>query len=74
MSLCALTSLGCQVSLLEWTDDLEVFLLKGYGSSINYHMGIPLLKDTLQSIEQAIVAKEGIILFRKLKIAGLLIE
>lgn len=47
-----------EVSLLEWTDDLEVFLLKGYGNSINYHMGIPLLKDTLQLMEQAIMAKE----------------
>lgn len=47
-----------EVSLLEWTDDLEVFLLKGYGNSINYHMGIPLLKDIIHSIEQAIVARE----------------
>lgn len=47
-----------EVSLLEWTDDLEVFLLKGYGNSINYHMGIPLLKDIIHTIEQAIIAKE----------------
>ncbi|KAH7677701.1 multiple inositol-polyphosphate phosphatase / 2,3-bisphosphoglycerate 3-phosphatase protein [Dioscorea alata] len=47
-----------EVSLLEWTDDLEVFLLKGYGKSINYHMGVPLLDDVTQSMEQAILAKE----------------
>ncbi|KAJ6902350.1 multiple inositol polyphosphate phosphatase 1-like isoform X2 [Populus alba x Populus x berolinensis] len=28
-----------QVALLEWTDDLEMFILKGYGNSINYRMG-----------------------------------
>ncbi|XP_058110395.1 uncharacterized protein LOC131253423 isoform X2 [Magnolia sinica] len=47
-----------EVELLEWTDDLEGFILKGYGKSINYLMGIPLLKDVVQSMEQAIVAKE----------------
>lgn len=48
-----------QVALLEWTDDLEAFILKGYGNSINYHMGVPLLRDVFHSMEQAIVAKEG---------------
>ncbi|XP_068641945.1 uncharacterized protein [Aristolochia californica] len=47
-----------EVALLEWTDDLEVFLLKGYGNSLNYHMGAPLLQDVILSMEQAIVAKE----------------
>ncbi|KAH0457696.1 hypothetical protein IEQ34_013011 [Dendrobium chrysotoxum] len=47
-----------EVELLEWTDDLELFLLKGYGKSINYHMGLPLLQDVVQSMEQAILAKE----------------
>ncbi|KAK6932969.1 Histidine phosphatase superfamily, clade-2 [Dillenia turbinata] len=47
-----------EVTTLEWTDDLEGFLLKGYGKSINYEMGVPLLKDVLQSMEQAIKAKE----------------
>ncbi|KAE9608061.1 putative phosphoric monoester hydrolase [Lupinus albus] len=47
-----------EVTLLEWTDDLEVFILKGYGNSINYRMGIPLLEDVLQSMEQAIKAEE----------------
>lgn len=50
-----------QVALLEWTDDLEVFILKGYGKSLNYRMGVPLLEDIVQSMEQAINAKEGII-------------
>ncbi|XP_010257685.1 PREDICTED: multiple inositol polyphosphate phosphatase 1 isoform X2 [Nelumbo nucifera] len=43
-----------EVALLEWTDDLEVFILKGYGESINYRMGVPLLQDVVQSMEQAI--------------------
>ncbi|KAK7281112.1 hypothetical protein RIF29_08815 [Crotalaria pallida] len=47
-----------EVTLLEWTDDLEAFILKGYGNSINYRMGIPLLEDVVQSMEQAIKAKE----------------
>lgn len=45
--------------MLEWTDDLEVFILKGYGKSLNYRMGVPLLEDVVQSMEQAIQAKEG---------------
>uniref|UniRef100_A0A0E0K7L5 Multiple inositol polyphosphate phosphatase 1 n=1 Tax=Oryza punctata TaxID=4537 RepID=A0A0E0K7L5_ORYPU len=49
-----------KVYTLEWTDDLESFVLKGYGESINYRMGLPLLKDVLQSMEEAIIAKEGL--------------
>lgn len=45
--------------MLEWTDDLEVFMLKGYGNSLNYKMGIPLLEDVLHSMEEAIKAREG---------------
>jgi multiple inositol-polyphosphate phosphatase/2,3-bisphosphoglycerate 3-phosphatase len=48
-----------QVQSLEWTDDLEGYVLKGYGESINYKMGLPLLKDVVQSMEDAITAKEG---------------
>ncbi|XP_022995578.1 multiple inositol polyphosphate phosphatase 1 isoform X1 [Cucurbita maxima] len=47
-----------EVALLEWTDDVEVFILKGYGNSLNYKMGVPLLADIVQSMEQAIKAKE----------------
>ncbi|VFQ81138.1 unnamed protein product [Cuscuta campestris] len=47
-----------EVSLLEWTDDLELFIIKGYGNSLNYRMGVPLLEDVIQSMEQAIKAKE----------------
>ncbi|CAB4283273.1 unnamed protein product [Prunus armeniaca] len=54
---CALFS-PSEVSLLEWTDDLEAFILKGYGKSINYRMGVPLLEDAVQSMEQAIKAEE----------------
>ncbi|CAL5390595.1 unnamed protein product [Camellia sinensis] len=47
-----------EVVLLEWTDDLELFILKGYGNALNYRMGVPLLEDVVQSMEQAIMAKE----------------
>lgn len=47
-----------EVALLEWTDDLEIFILKGYGNSLNYRMGVPLLQDVIESMEQAIKAKE----------------
>ncbi|KAG9156182.1 hypothetical protein Leryth_015589 [Lithospermum erythrorhizon] len=54
---CALFS-PSEVALLEWTDDLELFMLKGYGKSLNYRMGVPLLEDVIQSMEEAIKAKE----------------
>jgi hypothetical protein len=44
---------------MEWTDDLELFILKGNGKSLNYQMGVPLLEDVLQAMEQAIKAQEG---------------
>ncbi|KAB1217659.1 Multiple inositol polyphosphate phosphatase 1 [Morella rubra] len=47
-----------EIALLEWTDDLELFILKGYGKSLNYQMGVPLLVDVLQAMEQAIKAQE----------------
>ncbi|CAG7868455.1 unnamed protein product [Brassica rapa] len=47
-----------EVALLEWADDLEVFILKGYGNSLNYKMGVPLLEDVLHSMEEAIKARE----------------
>ncbi|XP_047316178.1 multiple inositol polyphosphate phosphatase 1 isoform X1 [Impatiens glandulifera] len=47
-----------EVKLLEWTDDLEMFILKGYGNATNYRMGLPLLNDVIQSMEQAIKDKE----------------
>ncbi|TYK30325.1 multiple inositol polyphosphate phosphatase 1-like isoform X1 [Cucumis melo var. makuwa] len=55
---CGMFSLS-EVALLEWTDDMEVFILKGYGNSLNYRMGVPLLQDIVQSMEKAITAKEG---------------
>ncbi|KAH7854448.1 hypothetical protein Vadar_013910 [Vaccinium darrowii] len=63
-SLLSMTDQACalftpsEVSLLEWTDDLELFVLKGYGNALNYRMGVPLLEDVVQSMEQAIMAKE----------------
>ncbi|XP_021732529.1 multiple inositol polyphosphate phosphatase 1-like isoform X2 [Chenopodium quinoa] len=47
-----------ELALLEWTDDLEAFVLKGYGKSVNYRMGLPLLKDVVESMELAIKANE----------------
>ncbi|KAL8101769.1 hypothetical protein AgCh_033602 [Apium graveolens] len=47
-----------QVALLEWTDDLELFMLKGYNNALNYRMGVPLLEDVIESMEQAIKAKD----------------
>ncbi|XAR65971.1 Multiple inositol-polyphosphate phosphatase [Bertholletia excelsa] len=47
-----------EVASMEWTDDLELFILKGYGNELNYRMGVPLLGDVVQSMEQAIKAKE----------------
>lgn len=44
---------------MEWTDDLELFILKGYGNSLNYRMGVPLLEDVIESMEQAIRDREG---------------
>ncbi|KAJ0764496.1 putative phosphoric monoester hydrolase [Helianthus annuus] len=63
-SLLDLTNQACglfsndEVNLLEWTDDLEMFILKGYGKSLNYRMGVPLLEDVISSMETAIKAKE----------------
>lgn len=45
--------------MLEWTDDLEGYILKGYGKSVNYRMGMPLLEDVVQSMEHAIKAEQG---------------
>ena len=46
---------------MEWTDDLELFILKGYGNALNYRMGVLLLEDIVQSMDQAIKAQEGLI-------------
>ncbi|XP_073293099.1 uncharacterized protein [Primulina huaijiensis] len=54
---CAIFS-PSEVGLLEWADDLELFVLKGYGNSLNYRMGVPLLRDVIQSMEQAVKANE----------------
>lgn len=40
---------------------MELFTLKGYGNALNYQMGVPLLEDVVQSMEQAIKAKEGLL-------------
>jgi multiple inositol-polyphosphate phosphatase/2,3-bisphosphoglycerate 3-phosphatase len=45
-----------QIELLEWADDLEMFHLKGYGETINYRMGVPLLDDVVQSMDRAMLA------------------
>lgn len=33
--------------------------MKGYGKALNYRMGVPLLEDVVQSMDQAIKAHEG---------------
>lgn len=45
-----------QVELLEWADDLEMHHLKGYGESLNYRMGVPLLDDVVQTLDRAMSA------------------
>ncbi|KAL3653450.1 hypothetical protein CASFOL_003131 [Castilleja foliolosa] len=70
---CALFS-PSEVGLMEWTDDLEVFILKGYGNSLNYRMGVPLLEDVIQSMEQAIKAKEDGIVHGSYELARLKFE
>ncbi|CAM6110311.1 unnamed protein product [Calypogeia fissa] len=50
---------AAEVELLEWADDLEAHHLKGYGEAINYRMGVPLLRNVLTTMEQAISASEG---------------
>ncbi|KAK8629628.1 hypothetical protein V6N13_078461 [Hibiscus sabdariffa] len=55
---CSLFS-PAEVALLEWMDDLQMFIVKGYGKSLNYRMGVPLLKDVVQSMDEAINTKEG---------------
>ncbi|KAI8001267.1 Multiple inositol polyphosphate phosphatase 1 [Camellia lanceoleosa] len=49
---CALIT-PSEVVLLEWTDDLELFILKGYGNALNYQMGVLLLEDVVYSYEKA---------------------
>lgn len=46
-----------EVELLEWVDDLVLHYLKGYGELLNYRMGVPLLQNIVQSMEQAILMK-----------------
>ncbi|KAH9309298.1 hypothetical protein KI387_037209, partial [Taxus chinensis] len=44
-----------EVELLEWADDFQLHHLKGYGDSLNYRMGVPLLQNVVKSMEQAIL-------------------
>ncbi|GKB89709.1 multiple inositol polyphosphate phosphatase 1-like protein [Tanacetum coccineum] len=39
-------------------DDLEMFIVKGYGNSLNYRMGVPLLEDVILSMKNAVKEKE----------------
>ena len=45
-----------QIELLGWADDIEMHHLKGYGETLNYRMGIPLLDDIKNSMDRAIEA------------------
>lgn len=51
-----ISHLCVQVELLEWADDLEMHHLKGYGETINYRMGVPLLDDVVKSMDHAMAA------------------
>ncbi|CAM6026504.1 unnamed protein product [Sphagnum balticum] len=42
-----------EIELLEWADDLQMHHLKGYGETLNYRMGVPLLEDVVQSMDRA---------------------
>ncbi|XP_028797370.1 multiple inositol polyphosphate phosphatase 1-like [Neltuma alba] len=55
---CVPIHLNLVITLLEWMDDAELYILKGYGNSLNYRMAVPLLKDVVESMKQAIQAKE----------------
>lgn len=44
---------------LEWADDVELHILKGYGAPINYRMAQALLEDILDSMEGAIADRRG---------------
>uniref|UniRef100_A0A9I9CD62 Uncharacterized protein n=1 Tax=Cucumis melo TaxID=3656 RepID=A0A9I9CD62_CUCME len=38
-------------------------MLKGYGNSLNYRMGVHLLKDVFEYMKNAIKAKQGIYIY-----------
>jgi hypothetical protein len=42
--------------LLEWTDDLKLFILKGYGNSLNYQMGSFAITLLFYIVQERIVA------------------
>lgn len=42
-----------EIELLEWADDVAIHYLKGYGNSLNYRMGVPLLEDVLGAMDAA---------------------
>ncbi|KAG0598504.1 hypothetical protein M758_12G079700 [Ceratodon purpureus] len=48
-----------EVELLEWADDLEMHYLKGYGESLNYRMGVPLLGDVVDTMDRAMAADQS---------------
>jgi multiple inositol-polyphosphate phosphatase/2,3-bisphosphoglycerate 3-phosphatase len=52
-----------QIELLEWADDLQMHHLKGYGETLNYRMGVPLLEDVVQSMDRAMATLKGVLLF-----------
>ncbi|XP_028805215.1 multiple inositol polyphosphate phosphatase 1-like [Neltuma alba] len=47
-----------ELTSLEWTDDLELYELKGCRDPLNYIMAVPLLEDVVESMKQAIQARE----------------
>lgn len=60
---CNICLLYKQIELLEWADDLQMHHLKGYGETLNYRMGVPLLEDVVQSMDRAMATLKGVLLF-----------
>jgi hypothetical protein len=48
-----------QILQLEWADDVELHILKGYGAPINYRMAQALLEDILESMQVAIADRRS---------------
>ncbi|XP_024363321.1 uncharacterized protein [Physcomitrium patens] len=43
-----------EIEWLEWADDLGTHHLKGYGDTLNYRMGVPLLNDVVKTMDRVI--------------------
>eukprot|EP00850_Spirogloea_muscicola_P015719 SM000123S25831 [mRNA] locus=s123:106895:113303:+ [translate_table: standard] len=55
---CALFT-ASEAAVLEWADDVELHLLKGYGAVVNYRMGVALLRDMVKAMDDAVAADQS---------------